>query len=83
MASTAAVPVEDCDLHDGVLGEFENEEGERGEENQENDEPQQPEELTCPEVEPETQKATTGPFAYKPTAEEVELHRLNHHPYRS
>ncbi len=82
MASTAAVPAQDWDLNDGAVAGFENEEDGQGEEDQENDEQQQPEELTCPEVEPETQKATTGPFVYKPTAEEVELHRSNHHPYR-
>ncbi len=82
MASAAAVPVEDCDLGDGVC-ELENEGGERGEEPQESNEPEHPDEMVCPECEPETQKATTGPFTYKPTAEEVELHRLNHHPCRS
>ena len=81
MASAAAAPVEDYDLGDGVC-ELENGEGGRGEEPQESNDPEQPEEL-CQECEPETQKATTGPFSYKPTPEEVELHRLNHHPYRS
>ncbi len=36
-----------------------------------------------PECEPESQDVKTGPFTYKPTAAEVELHRLTHWPCRS
>ena len=36
-------------------------------------------------VEPqdETQECRTGPYHFKPKAEQVEDHRLHHHPYRS
>ena len=35
------------------------------------------------DVQEESQRTKTGPFHYKPTEEEVENHRLCHHPFRS
>ena len=43
------------------------------------DDPRGPDDLESPECE----DTRTGPFHYKPPAEQVELHRLHHHPYRS
>jgi len=35
------------------------------------------------EPQDETQECRTGPYHFKPKAEQVEDHRLHHHPYRS
>ena len=76
VVSTAAAAEDDRDLEDGVL-EFDGEEVEDGNGDEAGDG------LECPECEPESQDVKTGPFTYKPTPAEVELHRLTHWPYRS
>ena len=73
VSAAAAAGEDDRDLKDGVL-EFDGEDG--GDD--------QGDGAGEPEAgEPESQEVKTGPFAYKPTPAEVELHRLTHWPYRS
>ena len=93
VGAVAAEPTAMEEFDNGVIADLEGDEGAeaqaeaqdlQGEEERGDAEEQQPDELVCEPCGPEeSQEAKTGPFHVKPSAKEVELHRLHHHPYRS
>ena len=89
MGAVAAEPTAMEEFDNGVIADLDGDDGAeapdpQGEEDQGGFEGDQPDELVDEPCEPEeTQEAKTGPFHTKPSAKEVELHRLHHHPYRS